>query len=311
MRTPAHGRAGGKVILLGEHAVVYGRPAVATGIPLAVEVTIDTGAGPRLVSDESSDADARGTRLVTEAARRMGLDPSRLVVTVRSQVPLGRGLGSSAALAVAVLRGMATAAGRDLDTQATLEHGRALEQIFHGTPSGIDPAAAALGTCIRFVRGEPPTVTALRLDRTVRLLVTYGDRARSTGAAVGGLRDRWEADRTGHERLFDDIARAVDEGVAALERGDVEALGAAFDRNQTVLEALGVSNDEVAARVAAAKAAGALGAKLTGGGAGGAVIAVAHDAEMVATALRRTGTTTFIVDVSGAGERTFARGATA
>jgi mevalonate kinase len=302
MRTPAHGRAGGKVILLGEHAVVYGRPAVATGIPLAVDVTIDAGDGPRLVSDEP--ADARGARLVTEAARTMGLDPSRLVVTVRSEIPLGRGLGSSAALAVAVLRGMAAAADRDLDTPATLEHGRALEQIFHGTPSGIDPAVAALGTCIRFVRGEPPSVTALRVGRPLRLLVTYGERSRSTGAAVGGLRDRWEADRPRHERLFDDVAQAVEEGVAALERGDVEALGAAFDRNQTVLETLGVSNDEVAARVAEAKAAGALGAKLTGGGAGGAVIAVAHDVDMVAAALRGTGRTTFIVDVAGAAEGT-------
>jgi len=304
MHAPAHGRAGGKVILLGEHAVVYGRPALATGVPLVVGATVETGDGPRLVSEVP--ADERGTRLVREAAAAMGLDPSRVVVRVRSEIPPGRGLGSSAGLAVAVVRAMAAAAGRTLDTAATLALGRALERIFHGTPSGVDPAAAALGTCIRFVRGEPPTVTPIRVGRPLRVVVAHGQRARSTAAAVGGLRERWEHDRPRHERLFDDVARVVDDGIAAVERGDLDALGAAFDRNQALLESLGVSSPDVAAHVAAAKAAGAVGAKLTGGGAGGAIIAIARDADTVAAAIRRTGATTFIVDVA----ETRARGAT-
>jgi mevalonate kinase len=309
MQTPAHGRAGGKVILLGEHAVVYGRPALATGVPLAVEATVERGAGPRLVSELGSDE--RGDRLVAEAAEAMGLAPSEVVVRVRSEVPPGRGLGSSAGLAVATIRAMAAAAGRTLGTAATLAHGRALERIFHGTPSGVDPAAAALGTCIRFVRGEPPSVEPIAIARPFRLVVAYGAQARSTDAAVGGLRERWERDRPRHERLFDEVRRVVDDGIAAGERGDVPALGAAFDQNQALLETLGVSSPEIAARVAAAKAAGAHGAKLTGGGAGGALIALADDADALASALRATGATAFVVDVAATDRSTEARGATA
>jgi mevalonate kinase len=297
MHTPAHGRAGGKVILLGEHVVVYGRPALATGLPLAVDATVETGAGPRLVSEV--DPDPRTTRLVAEAARAVGLDPSRVVVRVRSEVPAGRGLGSSAALSIAVLRAVAAAAGRTLDVPTTLALGRELESIFHGTPSGVDPAAAALGTCFRFVRGEPPSVTPVVLGRPLRLVIAYGDRARSTGSAVGALRERWEHDRGRHETLFDEAAAVVEQGIAAAERGDLTALGAAFDRNQAVLEALGVSHDDVERLIHAARAAGALGAKLTGGGAGGAVIALADDVEAVARALGAYGATTMVVEVGG------------
>ena len=297
MHTPAHGRAGGKVILLGEHAVVYGRPALATGLPLAVDATVESGAGPRLVSE--APPDPRTTRLVAEAARAMGLDPSRVVVRVRADLPPGRGLGSSAALSVAVLRALAAAAGRVLDLPTTLSLGRELECGFHGTPSGVDPAAAALGTCFRFVRGEPPHVSPLRLARPLRLVIAYGERLRSTASAVGGLRERWSGDRPRYEALFDDVARVVDEGVAAVERGDVEALGAAFDQNQRLLESLGVSSGDVEALARTARAAGALGAKLTGGGAGGAIVAVARDPEAVAAALGRSGAAALVVDVRG------------
>ena len=301
MHTPAHGRAGGKVILLGEHVVVYGRPALATGLPLSVDATVETGAGPRLISDV--DADPRTTRLVAEAARAVGLDPSRVVVRVCSEVPSGRGLGSSAALSVAVLRAMAAAAGRTLDVPATLALGRELESVFHGTPSGVDPAAAALGTCFRFVRGEPPSVTPVAVGRPLRLVIAYGDRARSTGSAVGALRERWQRDRGRYEGLFDEAAAIVEDGIAAAERGDLAALGAAFDRNQAVLETLGVSHDDVERLVHAARAAGALGAKLTGGGAGGAIIALADDAEAVARALRAHGATTMVAEVGGTAAR--------
>ena len=296
MHTPAHGRAGGKVILLGEHVVVYGRPALATGVPLIVDATVEMGSGPQLVSEVASDP--RTIRLVAEASRFVGLDPTSVVVRVRSEIPPGRGLGSSAALAVAVLRALSTAAGRRLDMATTLAQGRVLEQIFHGTPSGVDPAAAALGSCFRFVRGEPPVVTPVHAGARVRLVVAFGDRVRSTAAAVGGLQERWATDRERHERLFDEVAGIVEEGVAALERGDLAGIGAAFDRNQAVLETLGVSHPEVEALIASARQAGALGAKLTGGGAGGAIVAVGSDVESIANGLRHTGATVLVVDVS-------------
>jgi mevalonate kinase len=298
MRTPARGRAGGKVILLGEHVVVYGRPAIATGLPLGLEAEVVEGAGPALESAHADDP--RCATLVRDACALTGLDPQRVVVRVRSELPPGRGLGSSAALAVATLRACAAAAGRSFATEDELAHGRALEGVFHGTPSGIDPAAAALGRCFGFVRGEPPTVTPLAPPVALPLVVAFGARPRDTGAAVGGLRARWEADRATHEALFDAVAAVVARGTESLLRGDLAGLGAAFDENQTLLERLGVSSDEIGALVAAARAHGAFGAKLTGGGAGGAVIALAADPETLAARLREaTGAHTIVARVGG------------
>ncbi len=303
MRLPARGRAGGKIILLGEHVVVYGRPAIAAGLPIGLEAVVEDGAGPALVSEQPVPADdTRPARLVAEAAAFVGLDPLRVVVRVRSELPAGRGLGSSAALAVATLRALAAAAGRTLDTTDELAVGRRLEAIFHGTPSGIDPAAAALGTCFRFVRGDPPVVTPLVTARPLPLVVAFPPQARSTGAAVGGLRERWERDRDRHEALFDDVTAVVERGAAAAAAGDLAGLGRAFDDNQTLLATLGVSSPATDALVGAARRAGALGAKLTGGGAGGAVIALADDPETVAAMLRRGGVETLIVRVGSGTE---------
>jgi len=302
---PARGRAAGKVILLGEHAVVYGRPALAAGLALglAVEVTASDGA-LRVESDRAALADdPRPAALVAEAARALGLEARGLAVRVRSELPAGAGLGSSAALSIAVLRALAAAAGRQLGRDEELALGQRLEAIFHGHPSGVDPAAAAQADsgCIRFVRGEPPTLTRLRTTRPLPLAIALG-RPRSTGAAVGGLRARWEADRARHERLFDRVAVVVEAGARAAETGDLAALGCALNENQALLGALGVSTPEVEALVGAARAAGALGAKLTGGGAGGAVIALAPEPERVAAALRARQVETIVVRVGTAEE---------
>ncbi|TMA37716.1 MAG: mevalonate kinase [Deltaproteobacteria bacterium] len=302
MKASARGRAAGKVILLGEHAVVYGRPALAAGLPLWLEAEVVAGEGPaRFESDRHAD-DPRAARLIAEAAAAVGLEPRGLVVRVRSDVPAGVGVGSSAALAVAVLRALAAAAGRRLARDEELEVATRLESIFHGHPSGIDPAAAALGGCFRFVRGTPPVVAPVRPVVPLPLVIAFGARPRSTGAAVMGLRARWEADRARHEALFDAVAATVEDGARAVEAGDLAALGRAFDRNQTLLETIGVSAPEVEALAARARAAGALGAKLTGGGAGGAVGARAPDPERLAGALGADGTRTIVAHVGAAAE---------
>ena len=301
MNLPARGRAAGKVILLGEHAVVYGRPALAAGLALGLEVEVRSEKGPaRVESDRPGmDADSRPLHLVKEAAAALQVRPCDLVVSIRSELPPGAGLGSSAALSVAVLRALASAAGRTLGVNDELALGRRLEAVFHGHPSGIDPAAAAIGGCFRFVRGEPPSIRPLRPARRLPLVVALGRRPRSTGAVVGGLRSRWEADRARYERLFDAVGAVVDEGARAAETGDLAALGEAFDRNQALLVELGVSAPEVDELVTAVRDAGALGAKLTGGGAGGAVLALASDPARVAAALRARDVESMVVEVAG------------
>src|SRR5437773_2122406 len=141
---------------------------------------------------------------------------------------------------------------------------RRVEASFHGHSSGIDPAAAALGGCFRFVRGDPPGITSLRLARSLPLVIALGE-PRSTGATVISLRARWEVAPESYEPIFDDVAAVVECGARAAAAGDLLVLGHAFDDNQALLEALGVSSPEVESLVATAHRAGALGAKLTGG----------------------------------------------
>jgi mevalonate kinase len=293
----AGGRAGGKIILLGEHVVVYGRPAVAVGLPIGLRAEVITGLGPLLEGDPGARDDARPRELVRAAATLVGLDPTDVVVRVQSELPPGRGFGSSAALAVAVLRALAAHAGRTLLRAEELELGRQLEAVFHGTPSGIDPAAAALGGCFHFVRGEPPTVTPLRLARPLPLVIAFDDSERNTGEVVAGLRARRDAAAERYDALFDAVAAVVEDGVAAASSGNLPELGRAFDRNQALLETLGVSSTDTDRAVRAARRAGALGAKLTGGGAGGAVIALAPDPEPVVAALTALGKQTRTVRV--------------
>mgnify|MGYP000187056847 CR=1 FL=1 len=298
MRVPARGQAGGKVILLGEHVVVYGRPALASGLPLGLAVELRAGPGPAVYGEGGVVVeDARPAAVLERAATLFGLDPAAIVAEVHTQLPPGRGLGSSAALVVAMLRACAAAAGRRVQRDDELALGRQLEAMFHGTPSGIDPAAAALGGCFRFVRGEPPALTPIRLAAPLPLVVAFGDRPRSTQATVAAVRERWLADRPRCERLFDAVEALVARGVHALERGDLGALGACFAENQAVLDELGVSTPEIAGLVARARAAGAFGAKLTGGGGGGAVIAVGVDAPALAAALARDGVRAFVVEL--------------
>jgi len=303
---PARGRAAGKVILLGEHVVVYGRPALAATLPCGLEVEIRAGVGPAIATDllPASD-DARPIRLLAEAAALFALDPAALVARVRSDLPPGAGLGSSAALAVAVLRALAAASGRTLGERETLARGRALEAIFHGYPSGIDPAAAAGagGGCFRFVRGEPPTITPVQPAVRLPLVVAHRGGGRNTATAVGALRSRWEENPAHYEQLFDEVAAVVEAGRLAIERGKLLALGELLDTNQRLLARLGVSSPEIEAMVAAALHAGALGAKLTGGGAGGAVIALAPDEsaqQEIAATLAAVGCRTLVVRIGEA-----------
>lgn len=312
MNSPAHGTAGGKVILLGEHAVVYGRPALVVGVPRRLTVTVRDGDGPRVDSPLLAD-DARPAELLAAVARHFGIAPQRVVATVDSELPAGAGFGSSAALVIATIRAVAAHTGTTITPPALLRLGRELEGLFHGVSSGVDPAAAALGGCFWYAleaRGcveasvnpandtTPPFVGTVQIARALDLVIARRPGARRTGAAVGGVRERWLADRPQYEALFDAVAAVVHRGVAALRAGDLAALGAAFDENHGVLSAMGVSSPVVDELITVARGAGALGAKLTGGGAGGSILALTASAEPIVDALRAAGALTDVVHLT-------------
>jgi mevalonate kinase len=216
-------------------------------------------------------------------------------VKIRSTIPLGSGLGSSAALAVAIVRAMRGSSG--LEPAEVARRANELEKLAHGTPSGIDAATIALQRPTIFCKGAcpPPAIPAapLRPAREIRFVVGVLPRIGTTASLVGGVHRLKEADPARFTRALDLIRSVVEnDGSAGITFGAPERLAAAMRANRAALLDLGVSTPAVEAACDAAVAAGALAAKLSGAGGGGAVIALLgpqSDPDRVVAALRSAG----------------------
>ncbi|WP_043097231.1 mevalonate kinase [Kallotenue papyrolyticum] len=286
--------APGKVILCGEHAVVYGRPAIALPLPdirATAWVADAPGAGLRLELPDLGEqwevaAEAHaGEHPLAFLARRtlatLGAAPTGLRITLRSAIPIASGMGSGAALGAALVRALATHLGQALTPAAIAALVYESERFFHGTPSGIDNTVVSYEQPIWFVRGDPgavppraATIEALALGAPLRLVIGDTGVRAPTHLTVGGVRERWQRDPARYEALFAAIGEVSSAARDLLARGAVEQLGRLLDRNQELLEALGVSSPALERLIAAARAAGAYGAKLSGGGGGGIMLAL-------------------------------------
>lgn len=294
-----NGHGSGKVILLGEHAVVHGVPAIAAGLSLGARAHAAEGApalriepwGVRVERGQDTPLGAAFDALL--AARRLeGPAPGRVrehAVQAVIELPGSAGLGSSAALGVAVLRALDAADGivRDFDRSQSVA--LAWERVFHGNPSGIDTAVALSGGLVRFVRHPAPGARALEplaAGRLLRLVVGHSGQSGSTKETVARVADRKASVPEAFERELSAFRDVVADGERALRVGDLDALGACFDRCHTLLAGWGVSTDGLDAMCERARREGALGAKLTGGGGGGCMIALVRD-DAGAAAVRR------------------------
>jgi len=260
----------GKLILLGEHAVVFGQPALAAGIPRGVRAEATPGNGRVSVPAWGLDARAGdGSPVGTAAARLLDrLNARALDFQVEAEIPARAGLGSSAAMAVALAR----AARPDAPIEDLLAAVAESETVFHGAPSGIDAAAALHGGIGTFRLGEG--WRPVPIQRRIKVCVGLSGKPRETRAqveAVGRLCARMPAAR----KIIDLLGEVSQAGITAVGDGDIDNLGRLFDMAHGLLAALRVSTPELDALVHAARASGAIGAKLTGAGGGGAVIAIA------------------------------------
>jgi mevalonate kinase len=268
----AQGAASGKVILLGEHVVVHGEPALVAGIDRGVAVTVEPAAGAP--APDAGEANTGLARAVARASELLAVERASFTVQVDGDLPVAMGLGSSAALAVALLRALAASTDQELPDEAAARHAHEIERLFHGTPSGVDGTAATHGGVLWFEAGPPPRHERVVPARRLALLVLLSRTPHTTARTVGGLRERAAVAPDVHAPVFAAVGALVRSARAALERGDDARLGALMTMNHGLLRALGVSTPELDAIVDAALAAGALGAKLTGAGGGGAVIAL-------------------------------------
>ncbi|WP_299024634.1 mevalonate kinase [uncultured Thermanaerothrix sp.] len=292
-----------KVILFGEHTVVYGHPAIAVPIhELVARVTIipqPTRSGPPEIEAPQIDLRTSLDRLPPEhpivrafqlVAEALGLDHwPALHLHLTSSIPVASGMGSSAATAVALVRALSAFMGRPLSDAEVCELAYRLEQRHHGTPSGIDNTVITFDRPIFFVRYQP--VEFLTFAAPLHLLIADTGVKSLTREAVAGVRQRWEKDPILYEARFKAIGELTRRAKEALIRGKIEEVGTLMTENHRLLVEIGVSSPELDRLVKAAVSAGALGAKLSGGGQGGIMIALAqpHTAHLVEQALYQAG----------------------
>jgi mevalonate kinase len=293
--------APGKIILLGEHAVVYGRPALAVPVPqLSAQAEVTGSIRPGIwieAPDIGLHADLDSlpaadplAALVRNLLAGFGL-ASRpdLQIQIHSTIPVASGLGSGAAVSVAIIRAMAAEMDIALSDDQVSAYAFEIEKLYHGTPSGIDNTVVTFAKPVFFASGKPPEP----LDIGAPLTFVIGDTGipAPTRASVADVRRLRESDIAKWEVVFDQIGALVILGKGCIETGAATQLGALLDQDQALLEQLQVSSPELDRLILAARQAGALGAKLSGGGRGGNMIALGTEetAQTIAAALSSAG----------------------
>jgi mevalonate kinase len=298
---PVRSSAPGKVILFGEHAVVYGQPAIAVPVTqVKATATVEAAPSGNGLTIVASDLDERFTLArapqddpLAAAAQvtlaHLSTSEPDAILTIQSAIPIASGMGSGAAVSTALICALAKFLGRPLEPNQVSELVYEVEKIHHGTPSGIDNTVVAYEKPIYFVREKP--VERLAVGEPFTLLIADTGKPSPTGKIVGRVRRNREREPAHYDALFDQIGDIANEARGAIENGDVEELGPLMDENHELLIELGVSSSLLDDLVETARLTGALGAKLSGAGQGGNMIALVEDdfAVEVAEALRDTG----------------------
>ncbi|HEX7339511.1 MAG TPA: hydroxymethylglutaryl-CoA reductase, degradative [Rhodanobacteraceae bacterium] len=277
----------GKVILLGEHAVVYGRHAIAAPMPLAIKARVDdaddgvTLVIPRWGVEQRlpQHVNHPGSFLQSLAMliQKLELTDRAMTVRVNPSVPRAMGLGGSASLAVAVIRALDRHFALGLSEADICQLSFECEKVAHGTPSGIDNTVATYGKPLLYRAGEPPEVHTLELSRPLPLVIGMCGAESLTAKMVARVRRAWERNKPLYERIFDEIDTLTLQALEALKTHDLAQLGELMNVCQGQLNALQVSSWELEELLQIARDNGATGAKLTGGGGGGSMVALCPD----------------------------------
>lgn len=280
----ATGVAAGKIILLGEHAVVYDRHALALPLEASIEANVAKGETAMTLSipaweihqewSPGQAIDSSAAAAVELIAQSLGVHGQPFIIQVHSRIPAAMGLGASAAFAVAVIRAFDSLLGTNLSNAEIDDLAFSCERLAHGTPSGIDNNIATYGEAVLFSKSSRTRTKPFELSEVPPIVVAASGMRGSTKEMVTGVRERFDENTALYNMIFDEIDEMSVAGSVALKNCDYKQLGALMNICQGFLNAIEVSTPELEKMIAIARANGAVGAKLTGAGGGGSIVAL-------------------------------------
>jgi mevalonate kinase len=293
--------APGKIILFGEHAVVYNRPALAVPVnQVQAEVEVSDSDQPGIwihapgidLHSELSTLPSNHpiASVILRVFEHLGISehPNSSIV-IQSTIPVASGLGSGAAVSVALIRALSNYLNQSLTNEQVNDLAYEIEKLHHGTPSGIDNTVITYNMPVYYIKEKP--IETFKAGKPFTIVIGDTGIPAPTKESVGDVRSLWLRDTNRFENIFNEIAQISLIARRSIESGKPELLGELMDQNHELLQQMTVSSPELDSLVLAARKADALGAKLSGGGRGGNMIALTEQAKAksVAEALMSAG----------------------
>jgi len=292
----------GKTILFNEHFVVYDIPSIVSAIGNYTVARIEPydKAKVELVDNRKATPNYKEEKLAQQqdSLKRMmatmNIDPSKngIKITLEGNLYVASGIGASAASCVAIARALSNYFDMNLSDEEINNIAYEGEKGYHGTPSGVDNTASTYGGLIWFQKGEEKAIEQIALHYPIEIVIGNTGKVANTKAAVAGVRERREKEPEKYQAIFDRAENIAYLAKDAFEEEDFKEVGKLMNENHKLLQQIEVSSRELDFMVKLARDAGALGAKLTGGGLGGNMIALTPGRELqdtVANAIEKEG----------------------
>jgi mevalonate kinase len=292
----------GKAILFNEHFVVYGVPAIVSAIGNYTTSKVESIDKPgwKLNDNRKATPKYKEDKIeqqkdsIDKILKKMDIDLSKkgLQITLEGTLYCASGIGASAASCVAIARALSDHFNKNLSDEEINEIAYEGEKGYHGTPSGIDNTASAFGGLIWFEKGDKPVIEKISIQAPIEIVMGNTGKVANTSAAVAGVKGRKEQNPEKYKEIFDRADNIAYLAKNALLNEDYQGLGKLMNENHKLLQQIEVSSRELDFLVKLARDQGALGAKLTGGGLGGNIIALTPGRELqedVANAIEKEG----------------------